>query len=70
MSSWKIIEKHRDVVTDASMNIASLGTYGLFGNKTYRYVIENTETGDVKRVSAEDEYELGDLIADGAFDEE
>lgn len=70
MSSWKIIEKHRDVITDASMNIASMGTYGLFGNKTFRYVIENTETGDIKKVSAENEYDLGDLIADGDFDVE
>jgi len=70
MSTWKIIEKHRDVLTDAAMNIASLGTYGFAGNKTYRYVLEHVETGETKRLSAENEYELGDLIADGDFDDE
>jgi hypothetical protein len=67
MSDWKIIEKFPHLPTNAAMNLASLGTYGLLGRTTYCYVIEHVETGETKRVLAEDEHELGDIIAEGDF---
>lgn len=70
MSDWKVISKHRAVGTDLSMNIASLGVYGLLGEKTYIYVVEDEETGETKTVMASDAYELGDKIAEGDFEEE
>lgn len=70
MSDWKVIEKRRDMLTDAAMTVASLGTYALAGEETYVYVIEDEETGERKTVKASDSYELGDRIAEGDFEEE
>lgn len=70
MSDWKVVEKNRDMLTDAAQNIASLGVYGLLGEKTYVYIVEHEETGERKTVKASDSYELGDRIAEGDFEED
>jgi hypothetical protein len=69
MGQWKIVEKSRDGLTDAAMTVASLGLYALSGEKTFRYLIENRDTGERKSVKASDEYELGDIISEGDFED-
>ena len=70
MGKWRIIEKSRDGVTDAIMTVVSLGAYALSGEKTYSYTVEHVESGDIKKIHASEEYELGDLIGSGDFDED
>ena len=70
MGQWKIINKFQDLPTDAVMNVASLGLYGLLGRKTYVYTIEHIETGERKTVKAENDYDLGDIISSGDFEDE
>lgn len=70
MSDWKVIEKRRDMLTDAAMNVASLGAYALAGEETYVYIVEHEETGETKTVKASGSYELGDRISEGDFEEE
>ena len=70
MSDWKIIEKFPSLPTNIAMNIASAGLYALLGRKAYRYVIEHVESGETKTVIAENEHDLGDIIAEGDFEDE
>ena len=70
MGKWRIIEKRRDGLTDAVMTLASLGAYALSGEKTYAYVVEHVDTGEIKKIHAPDEYELGETISSGDFDDD
>lgn len=70
MGKWKIINKFQHLPTDAVMNVLSLGVYGMLGKKTFEYTIEHVDTGTRKSVKAENDYELGDIISEGDFDED
>lgn len=70
MGDWKVVDKSRDGLTDAAMNLTSLGLYGLTGGKTYKYTIENRDSGERKNVTASDEYELGEDISEGDFEDD
>ncbi|MEK7219350.1 MAG: hypothetical protein AAB687_01590 [Patescibacteria group bacterium] len=70
MSDWKVVEKRHALGTDLLLGAMSGGAYAALGGKTYKYFIENTETGETKTVKASSEYELGDLISEGDFDED
>lgn len=70
MGQWKVINKFQHLPTDAVMNVVSLGVYGLLGRKTYVYTVEHMETGEQKTVKAEDDYELGDIVSSGDFEDD
>lgn len=70
MADWEIISKREAILEDGLWTIVSLGAYKIFGCKSYEYIIEHTETGKRKTVFAENEYELGEIIADGDFDDD
>ncbi len=65
MSDWKVIGRHRPASSELTGAIP-----GFPESIWYVYTIENTETGEEKEVTAEDRYELGELIAEGDFDDE
>jgi hypothetical protein len=67
MSDWKVTDKRRDILTDAAVNLCSLGTHALFGEKTYIYDVENDQTGETRNVRASNADELGQKIEDGDF---
>ena len=69
MSEWKVVSKNKDVLTDAAVNLASLGVYASLRGKTCTYVVEHEQTGERKTVKAPDSYELGDRIAETDFKE-
>jgi len=68
MGQWKIINKFQDLPTDTVMNVAFLGLYGLLGRKTYVYTVKHLDADEQKTVKAENDYELGDIISSGDFE--
>lgn len=70
MSKWKITSKREAILEDGLWTICSLGVYKIFGCKSFEYIIKHVDTGKTKTVFAENEYDLGEIIADGEFDEE
>ncbi|MFA5850405.1 MAG: hypothetical protein WC833_11045 [Bacteroidales bacterium] len=69
MSNWKITHKFEHLPTNLSMNIMTLGAYGLLGRKTFQYTIEHMETGETIEVRSEDEHDIGDIVSKNDFDE-
>lgn len=70
MGKWKIKSKREAILEDGLWTLCSLGLYKVFECKSYEYIIEHIDSGEIKTVFAEDEYELGEIIADGEFDED
>jgi len=69
MGQWKIKSKREAILEDGLWTLCSLGVYKLFGMKSFEYQIEHIDSGETKIVFAEDEYELGEIIANGEFDD-
>ncbi|HWM94342.1 MAG TPA: hypothetical protein VN493_26535 [Thermoanaerobaculia bacterium] len=64
MGDWKIKDKSEDPISV----VKGVITFGL-SDRWYKYDVENVESGERKTVTADDEYELGEKISDGDFDE-
>jgi hypothetical protein len=65
MGDWKITGKEKDVV-DSLTEMVTLG----FAPAPTIYEVTNTETGEVKHVTAYSEEGLGRKIADGKFNKD
>jgi hypothetical protein len=65
MSDWKVIGKY-DWGGSRMAQLMTLGT----SDPWYTYMLEHVNTGEEKRVVAQDGYELGEKIADGDWEEE
>lgn len=63
MADWEIVEKYQS----GSQSIAAIMNPGMAPD--YSYWVKNIETGELKLVKAEDEYELGEKISEGDFEE-
>jgi hypothetical protein len=64
---WRVTNK---VVTDGYMlGVLATGGLGLLMDPTYRYYLENEETGERRTVIASDADELGRKIEDGDFED-
>ena len=64
MADWEVLTKYSNMGQD----LQSLFNPGM--EKNYMYVIKNVETGEIKTVQATDQYELGEKISDGDFEDE
>lgn len=68
MNKWEIISKREAILEDGLWTLLSLGTYKIFGCKSFEYEIEHVDNGTTKTVIAEDDYELGEIISSGDFE--
>jgi len=62
MADWEVIEKYMPPES-AVQYFLTLG----FVDQPHIYVLKHIETGEIKRVLAEDRFDLGEHIADGDF---
>jgi len=63
--AWRIVHKDWSVVEDIITQVGTLGT----DRGSWTYTIEDEDTGERRTVTARDEEELGEKIADGDFDD-
>jgi hypothetical protein len=63
---WRIIHQESSIIDDVINQVASLGTMDGY----ITFTIENTETGEIREVTANDADDLGRRIADGEFDDD
>lgn len=65
MSDWKVTHKTDATLRNALTHVLTCGLTAAAGYSNSVYTIENTETGEVRKVVTEDNFTLGQRIADG-----
>jgi len=68
MAEWKITDKSLDWVNTFAPIVGQIQT-GING-PSYKYEVENEDTGETKIIRAHDEDEVGKIIASGLDDED
>jgi len=69
MSDWKVIGKRDAIVRNLITDVLTCGLTAAAGHRDSVYTLEHKDTGEIRTITTEDNYTLGQRIADGDFND-